>query len=357
MIIFVGEELKGSWLPEISSAINETSCIVHENYHIEQQINEILAISDCTYIIFDVSQYIDSAETIALYILRICQANNATPIILASGYLPNSGLILTLIEKQIKYYIFASDNGPIKEEFLKCVNGYYEANGIDFVEDIKENIDEIKYIVNSSTLIGIGGIKSGIGTTTQCLQLVQYIQFCGYTAAYLEMNDTGYVRQVLNCYEEDYINPELGQIRHNNIDMFDRQEKIADILQLGYNFYVYDYGVYNSADFNKTSFLQKNVKIFVVGSKPNELPYTTNILRSLFYQDVSYIFNFTPQKDRDEILEDMEEKADHTYFSDWTVDPFSYGNSPIYSQLLPLDIKKEIAPSPKKGFFRFMKKR
>ena len=53
----------------------------------------------------------------------------------------------------------------------------------------------------------------------------------------------------------------------------------------------------------------------------------------------------------------MEEKADHTYFSDWTVDPFSYGNSPIYSQLLPLDIKKEIAPSPKKGFFRFMKKR
>ena len=59
----------------------------------------------------------------------------------------------------------------------------------------------------------------------------------------------------------------------------------------------------------------------------------------------------------DEILEDMEEKADHTYFSDWTVDPFSYGNSPIYSQLLPLDIKKEIAPSPKKGFFRFMKKR
>lgn len=58
MIIFIGEELKGSWLPEISSAINETSCIVHENYHIEQQINEILAISDCTYIIFDVSQYI-----------------------------------------------------------------------------------------------------------------------------------------------------------------------------------------------------------------------------------------------------------------------------------------------------------
>lgn len=85
------------------------------------------------------------------------------------------------------------------------------------------------------------------------------------------MNDTGYVRQVLNCYEEDYINSELGQIRHNNIDMFNRQEKIADILQLGYNFYVYDYGVYNYADFNKTSFLEKNVKIFVVGSKPNEL--------------------------------------------------------------------------------------
>lgn len=67
--------------------------------------------------------------------------------------------------------------------------------------------------------------------------------------------------------------------------MFDRQEKIADILQLGYNFYVYDYGVYNSADFNKTSFLEKNVKIFVVGSKPNELPYTTNILHGLISEE------------------------------------------------------------------------
>lgn len=38
MIIFVGEELKGSWLPEISSAINETSCIVHETITLNNRL-------------------------------------------------------------------------------------------------------------------------------------------------------------------------------------------------------------------------------------------------------------------------------------------------------------------------------
>lgn len=357
MVIFVGDELKGSWLREVVSNINEDLVYVNEAYHIDYQVNDILAVEHCSYIVYDVSQYIDEASVVADYIHRIENANNATPIILASGYLPTSNAVVDLIDQQLKYFIFASDAGAMKDEFLKCVNGFYEANGIDAVEEMKENIEAVKMVATNATLIGIGGIKTGIGTTTQCLQLVQYIQFCGYTAAYIELNNTGYVREVINTYEDvEVVDDTLGQIRYKNIDLFYKQDKISDVLQLGYNFYVYDYGIFNSPDFNKTSFLEKKLKIFVVGCKPNEMSYTANVLRSLFYQDVYYIFNFTPESDRQDLLENMEEKADKTFFADYTVDPFTYKNSDMYYKMLPLEIIKEDAPQ-KKGFSFFRKKK
>ena len=331
--------------------------MIPENPHIAQQINGILSISNCTYIVFDVSQYIDPSEEIAATTMKICQANNATPIILASGYLPNSEIIVSLIAQDIHYFIFDSEQGKIKEEFLKCVNGFYAANGIDLIENLKENIETVKERVKNSMLIGIGGIKNGIGTTTQCLQLVQYIQFCGYSAAYIEMNSTSYVQQLFASYDDcEIVDETLGHIRYKNIDLFDKQEKISDILQLGYNFYVYDYGVFTSPDFNKTSFLEKELKIFVVGCKPNELHFTQNVLRSLFYQDVCYIFNFTPEADKKELLEIMEEKAERTFFADWTVDPFTYSNSEIYSKILPLEVLRQEEPV-KKSFFPFFNKK
>lgn len=357
MIIFVGDELNGYWLNEVVSSIEEEVMMIPENPHIAQQINGILSISNCTYIVFDVSQYIDPSEEIAATTMKICQANNATPIILASGHLPNSEIIVSLIAQDIHYFIFDSEQGKIKEEFLKCVNGFYAANGIDLIENLKENIETVKERVKNSMLIGIGGIKNGIGTTTQCLQLVQYIQFCGYSAAYIEMNSTSYVQQLFASYDDcEIVDETLGHIRYKNIDLFDKQEKISDILQLGYNFYVYDYGVFTSPDFNKTSFLEKELKIFVVGCKPNELHFTQNVLRSLFYQDVCYIFNFTPEADKKELLEIMEEKAERTFFADWTVDPFTYSNSEIYSKILPLEVLRQEEPV-KKSFFPFFNKK
>ena len=166
-----------------------------------------------------------------------------------------------------------------------------------------------------------------------------------------------YVQQLFASYDDcEIVDETLGHIRYKNIDLFDKQEKISDILQLGYNFYVYDYGVFTSPDFNKTSFLEKELKIFVVGCKPNELHFTQNVLRSLFYQDVCYIFNFTPEADKKELLEIMEEKAERTFFADWTVDPFTYSNSEIYSKILPLEVLRQEEPV-KKSFFPFFNKK
>ena len=57
MIIFVGNELNGYWLNEVVSSIEEEVMMIPENPHITQQINGILSVSNCTYIVFDISQY------------------------------------------------------------------------------------------------------------------------------------------------------------------------------------------------------------------------------------------------------------------------------------------------------------
>lgn len=355
MIVFAGNQMKGYWLPEVAG--DENIIYVKEEYHIEDQINSILKESSCKYVIFDVTQYIDDPEVIATFINRICQSNNSTPIILASGLLPTSNIIVALIEQNIKLFIFASEASQIKDQFIKCINGYYAANEIDIISDLKEKIDSSKKIISNSFLIGIGGIKPGIGTTTQCIQLVKYIQFCGYSVAYIELNDTNYVRQVLNTYEDiEEHDPELGKVTYKSVEMYYKQEKISEILQLGYDYYVYDYGVFNSPDFNKTSFLEKNLKIFVLGCKPNEMPYTQNVIRSLFYQDVTYIFNFTPKDDQEDLLLNMDDKADKTFFSEFSLDPFTYENPEVYKNILPLEIKKDEDVPKKQPFFsKFIK--
>ena len=357
MIVFAGEQTKGYWLDEVVSGIDQECMYVSKQYHIQEQVNEILAAGSCQYVIFDIEQYIDDADVIADYVNKICSANNAEPIILASGYLPTSEAVVTLIEQGISYFILATEVSEIKDQFLKCVNGYYKANGIEAVEDIRENIEKRNFMPANIKLIGVGGIKPGIGTTTQCMQIVQYINFCGWRACYIELNKNQYVQDLISTYEEvEEVDPVIGKVKYNGIDMFYNQEKISEVLQTGYDFYVYDYGVFNDTDFNKTSFLEKNIKIFVVGCKPNEMKYTYNVIRSLFYQDVRYIFNFTSENDRENLLSLMEEKADQTFFAEFSPDPFTYRNADFYHKMIPLEIKTVPESPKKKGLFSWKKR-
>ena len=72
--------------------------------------------------------------------------------------------------------------------------------------------------------------------------------------------------------------------------MFYRKDKIAEVLRLGYEYYIYDFGIFDSVGFSLVSYLEKNLKIRVCGIKPNEAPYITDILASLYDKDIEYFF-------------------------------------------------------------------
>ena len=52
----------------------------------------------------------------------------------------------------------------------------------------------------------------------------------------------------------------------------------------------------------------------------------------------------------------MEDKADKTFFADESKDPFTFGNSKIYSEMIPIEDKSEQKKEKKSGFFRKRKK-
>ena len=102
--------------------------------------------------------------------------------------------------------------------------------------------------------------------------------------------------------------------------------------------------------------MEKDIQIFVVGSSPDEFEKTYDLIKSNFYNDVFYVFNFTAETEKKDIKELMEDKADKTFFADESKDPFTFGNSGIYKEMIPIENKSEEKKEKKSGFFRKRKK-
>lgn len=186
--------------------------------------------------------------------------------------------------------------------------------------------------------IGITGVCRRIGTTTEAVQLVKYLQVKGYKACYIEVNNTGFVQehgQVFVSEHDEY----LGRVTYEGVDLYYKQEKIQEIFHQDYDYFVFDYGAYSEQGFNKTSFLEKDIRIFVAGSKATEMKYTQQVLQNEYYMDVFYLFNFISEKERPELLEYMEEKAEITYFTVYAPDQFEYIHNPEFDRLIPVENK------------------
>lgn len=354
MILFIGSSDRGFFAEEIAVKKGEKFAYVDPNIHIRPQMPVILQYSDTTCMIFDLEQYEDKAAEIADAVIKLSRSNNAKVIIYASGYIPQSQGVTALYEKGIRNFIFSTSLSGIKEEYELCIAGFYEANGIDVLENLKEeNPEEEESQTAGYTKIGIAGACPRIGTTTQCIQLIKDLIFRGYKACYIQMNNTNYLNEYLSgWFVSEEIDEELGRIKIEGIDHFYKLEKLPKILTLGYDFYVYDYGTYKDNYFNKTSFLEKDARVFVVGSKPGEFSATKELIDNMFYTESYYIFNLTPENEKEDLLAFMEEKAVQTYFSEIAKDKYVLAVSDIYGKIIPAEAKRtDEAPKKKRRFF------
>ncbi|HCC34246.1 MAG TPA: hypothetical protein DEQ02_00870 [Ruminococcaceae bacterium] len=179
------------------------------------------------------------------------------------------------------------------------------------------------------------GCCSRIRATTQAVQFIKYIQLSGRTACYIEMNESRYVKRLGALYSVAGHDPELGRVRYQNIDLYYKQSRISEILKLGYDYYVYDFGSFEDSHFNPAFFLDKSLPVAVMGSSPGEFDAMKKVIDAAIDSDTRYIFSFVDEAEQPDILELMEDKAAHTTFVAYAPDPFVYlsDRNDIYSRI------------------------
>lgn len=147
MVILVGNKLRlGGLVDVIKQRVGGEVFYIDESTSIKNQENDILAINNAEYVIYDIDQYFDDSEELIDTIRKIQRTNSATPILYVQTDNPKNEIIKEAVARQIKNFINESRSlGDQKDQLEKIISGFYEANGRDDVEAVeKEVIEETK---------------------------------------------------------------------------------------------------------------------------------------------------------------------------------------------------------------------
>ena len=357
-IVFVGERQQGFFAEEVAAVRGYQYVNVPRKANIEKQVNDVLFAADgaAEYIIFDVDQYISSAEEIAETVQRICSAVGADPIIFAPAFVPESEMARAFVNRDIKAFILSGSATDLKDQLEKNMNGFFDKNSRREIERVVEIQQEERAHKLTFKTIGVAGVCSRIGTTTQGLQITRYLNAKGYKACFIEANDTryndrkngiiselSYVEKIEAWFEVDELDEEQGLVRAFDIDMYYDQSKIPEILKKGYDYYVYDYGYWRDRGFNKTAFVREDIQVFVMGSSVTELDYTKEAAENQAYQTARYIFSLTAPSEQEDLKGLMDSirpgSAGQTYFAPFCPDPFTLAGEAmeVYEQMIPVE--------------------
>jgi len=206
--------------------------------------------------------------------------------------------------------------------------------------------------------VAVAGAGSGIGCTTQAMQLLLYCRAHGHHPALIEVHSAHSL--------QDY----LGGGKAPNSDIIDETHFIiygTDVYIGGksaakareeHDILIFDYGNYSSIP-DVTAYHDKDIRIIVCGMKP----WQTVPLYDVFAAEdngIHYIFNSVHPSDQDTVRHMMEELAANTHFAIWAPDYFNYcGGDKIYAPLLRTIHTHDVPPrvSASKSKFSFFRRK
>ena len=150
MIIIVGSEYRLSAMAEVvTKRLDENVGYIPENISIKNQENDILALGEAKYIIYDIDQYFDETVEIINIIKRIQRVNKAKPILYVATDNPKSEIIKAAVAAQIKSFINESLSlGQQKDQLEKIINGFYEVHGREDVRAVEDEVNNDNKTLN-----------------------------------------------------------------------------------------------------------------------------------------------------------------------------------------------------------------
>jgi hypothetical protein len=179
---------------------------------------------------------------------------------------------------------------------------------------------EIKPAVNK-TFIGFSGTQHRIGVTHFSIVCANYLKNQGFKVALIELNNSCF-RHIKEAFDAESGNE---YFKINQVDYYPdfNFDNITTVLNKKYNFVLIDFGLYtpdNAIEFNRCA-----IPIILTGSKPWETEYLNNIFERVPEADLfeySFVFNFTSDKEFDEIKKEME-PLNKIFFAEYNPDPFN----------------------------------
>lgn len=222
------------------------------------------------------------------------------------------------------------------------------------VEEPKvRNISIKSFSANITNVVKIAvvGVMPRIGATTISIQMVKFLNDIEEkSAAYLQRNNSSFIEDIKDYYNiED--NKKESKVSFQNIDIFYNPSKVQDIIMQGYRYIVYDYGNLSSISRSeKNSIFEKDIILLIGGCEPEEIAKTTEALHDFNQKNVFYLFNFVPQKDEMEILDQMEDSSSKTFFIPYCPDRYVFNTDfrCIFTEIIISDYQTEQGPSGKK---------
>ena len=241
MILFVGEQDKGWFVPEIAEKKNEKCEYSGFVSSLEELSKRILQSSFSAVILHLPSLVIMDYQNIGKFCKNLMIANgNIRIIVMAEGYNINSQIVQAAIAAGVRFFMLGTNASMLKNELANALDGktnieaVFEQLPTEDQRDRKKN--EIESSFAASRTIAVAGSQHRIGTTTQALQIVKHLILEGHTACYIQLNSSDYVQKVGEFYTDAILNEDTGLVTYQNLEMYYKQERIADILAKNYDY-------------------------------------------------------------------------------------------------------------------------
>ena len=371
-IVYIGKNVNDT----LENIINESSYLrMTDRYLNEYNLNSMItdqihSFNAVDILIIDnkaISKQTSEKEIIKA-LVKIRNMYDLRIIYIAEGYKRGNRLLSDIFDLGIYNIITAENDKILEEELRKALSedGMTFKNSRKFkIENSFLNINSTNKVVEKKfiqtkqiTSVGVVGTERHIGATTQAIMMVKFLaETCSMSTCYIEYNKHKFVDCFIEASDEYYEN--VGKVAYIGIDMFQYKDNIKDIVKNDYKIIIYDYGsIGEMSDEQVASFLEKDIKFVVSGTKKWEEEGLFEIFRKLGTANINYIFNFVPEEERQELKSSMGELD--SYFSEYADNPFSVKNKNYYETKFSHCIYDSVIEpqkrSPKIDFKRLLKK-
>lgn len=341
-LIYVGTCLNN----ELESIISEERIVVVQRLQNEYNMTSLFkedlrAINQIDYLVLDLTAFTSStnSDEILRNLDRLRGNYEFRIILIAPGYRKGNELLASCFNMGIYNLVTAQNDTQMYDQLKICLSDkgmtYAQASQyrIDILNNKQRNTEIIKTNyekVKQDVSIGVLGITNHIGATTWSINLLHFLTTIPNISACLieannhrDIKDMKDLSQINGMGIEHY--PTTAEVKVDGMEMYYDISKIGEIVSQKYDFYIYDYGnTKELSELDLASFLNKDIKFIIMGSKPWEYKYisrTFNAIQLQETQDSIYlIYNFVRQEDRKEIKEQMGNL--NIYFNEYQPEPF-----------------------------------